>query len=372
MAETNDNNLREIRTDAKKRLYPYVAPKWAEALRWKPRYKIDLCQTNTPIQKWYLPEIPNSFEIYIKREDMTGGATSGHKIRRLEFNLAEALEKNCDTVITRGTISSNNCRTAAVASKELGFNVHLCMYKAKMKNQRLPFHGNHCIDRLVGAHLHLNPEPTQTNSTKERDELYHSLRIEGYSPYIVSSEEAGDVGLFGYIDCFDEMIKQGVTERFSDFIVTCGTGQTVAAFIIGNYRNGGKLRLHALSVLDDQATLRKAIIDSLKDVAFLREDYPEDDFSSLINIMDESVFPGYTFFTDKHVEFISEVATRTGILLDPAYTGKSAYTMVRMIQTTPDIFRGKKLLFYNTGSVFGLMNETFTRTAIRREPIDEF
>lgn len=60
-------------------------------------------------------------------------------------------------------------------------------------------------------------------------------------------------------------------------------------------------RLHALSILDDQATLRKAIIDSLKDVAFLREDYPEDDFSSLINIIDESVFPGYTFFTDKHV-----------------------------------------------------------------------
>lgn len=51
------------------------------------------------------------------------------------------------------------------------------------KNQRLPFHGNHYINRLVGAHLHLNPEPTQTNSTKERDELYHSLRWVAHMQY---------------------------------------------------------------------------------------------------------------------------------------------------------------------------------------------
>lgn len=31
---------------------------------------------------------------------------------------------------------------------------------------------------------------------------------EGYSPYVVGFNEPGDIGLFGYIDCFAELIKQ--------------------------------------------------------------------------------------------------------------------------------------------------------------------
>ncbi|XP_071838464.1 uncharacterized protein [Apostichopus japonicus] len=171
---SDDGHLRKIRDDAKKRMYKYVAPKWAEDLRWKPRFKINLCQKNTPISKWYLPQIPSDFEVYMKRDDFTGGAISGHKIRRLELNLAEALEKGCDTVIGCGPITSNNCRTLAVCGKELGFAIHLCLHNAPL-NQRPPFNGNHYLDTLVGAHFHLSPDDTITNSIKEQKELYHQL-----------------------------------------------------------------------------------------------------------------------------------------------------------------------------------------------------
>ncbi|XP_071838463.1 uncharacterized protein [Apostichopus japonicus] len=200
---SDDGHLRKIRDDAKKRMYKYVAPKWAEDLRWKPRFKIN--------------------------------------IRRLELNLAEALEKGCDTVIGCGPITSNNCRTLAVCGKELGFAIHLCLHNAPL-NQRPPFNGNHYLDTLVGAHFHLSPDDTITNSIKEQKELYHQLSIDGHSPYIVGIDEPGDVGLFGYIDCFEELIKQGVTEDFTDLVLTCSTGLTSAAFIIGNHRNGRKIR----------------------------------------------------------------------------------------------------------------------------------
>ena len=35
---------------------------------------------NTPIQRWYLPGVPEDFEVYIKRGDLSGCALSGNKV----------------------------------------------------------------------------------------------------------------------------------------------------------------------------------------------------------------------------------------------------------------------------------------------------
>ena len=49
------------------------------------------------------------------------------QVRKLEFVLADALEKKCDTVITCGGLSSNHCRTTAVAAKQIGLNCYLLL-----------------------------------------------------------------------------------------------------------------------------------------------------------------------------------------------------------------------------------------------------
>ena len=48
-------------------------------------------------------------------------------VRKLEFVLADALDKKCDTVITCGGLSSNHCRTTAVATKQIGLNCYLLL-----------------------------------------------------------------------------------------------------------------------------------------------------------------------------------------------------------------------------------------------------
>lgn len=55
------------------------------------------------------------------------------QVRKLEFLLAEALEKRCDSVITCGGIQSNHARATAVASRELGLQPHLVLrWKGKI------------------------------------------------------------------------------------------------------------------------------------------------------------------------------------------------------------------------------------------------
>ena len=64
--------------------------------------RIPLGVLPTPIYK--LENLSRQFgkNIYIKRDDMTGIALGGNKVRKLEFLLADAVQKGADVVLTAG------------------------------------------------------------------------------------------------------------------------------------------------------------------------------------------------------------------------------------------------------------------------------
>ena len=44
------------------------------------------------------------------------------------------------------------------------------------------------------------------------------------------------------------------------------------------------------------------------------------------------------------------VASSTGVMLDPVYTGKAALGLVKELQNSSDTFKGKRILFLHTGN----------------------
>lgn len=83
----------------------------------------------TPIE--YLPNFSRALggkvNVYIKRDDLLPGCAGGNKTRKLDFCIADALEKGADTIITCGAVQSNHCRlTLAWAVKE-GLDCHLVL-----------------------------------------------------------------------------------------------------------------------------------------------------------------------------------------------------------------------------------------------------
>ena len=52
---------------------------------------------------------------------------SGLKIRKLEFLVADALNRGCDNIITCGGIQSNHARATAVTAAQLGLKPHLVL-----------------------------------------------------------------------------------------------------------------------------------------------------------------------------------------------------------------------------------------------------
>ena len=114
--------------------HPYHPPTWTDGhLNNVPRYRLHLANLPTPIHRIGRPrkldeEVGSgggnilsrlqelNITLYIKRDDATGGVElGGNKVRKLEFLLADALAKGCDSVVTIGGEQSNHCRATAAA-----------------------------------------------------------------------------------------------------------------------------------------------------------------------------------------------------------------------------------------------------------------
>lgn len=76
--------------------------------------KLNLANLPTKIQKLERLSKELNANLYIKRDDQTGSEFSGNKIRKLEYEAAEALDKGCNMLITCGGIQSNQDRKSVV------------------------------------------------------------------------------------------------------------------------------------------------------------------------------------------------------------------------------------------------------------------
>ena len=81
---------------------------------------ISLARTPTPLEHLEHASSRLGAEIWVKRDDLTGFGLSGNKVRKLEYLLADAVEKGHDAVVTCGGIQSNHCRATAIAARSCG------------------------------------------------------------------------------------------------------------------------------------------------------------------------------------------------------------------------------------------------------------
>ncbi|EBU6655665.1 D-cysteine desulfhydrase, partial [Salmonella enterica subsp. enterica serovar Typhimurium] len=75
--------------------------------------KLNLLSGVTPLNKLNNLSRLLGREIYIKRDDLTPLAAGGNKLRKLEFLMADALEKGAQFIVTAGAIQSNHVRQTA-------------------------------------------------------------------------------------------------------------------------------------------------------------------------------------------------------------------------------------------------------------------
>ncbi|KAL3642270.1 hypothetical protein CASFOL_013085 [Castilleja foliolosa] len=352
----------------------YIPPSWAAHLNPLPSHIFSLGHFPTPIHKWNLPNLPKNTEVYLKRDDLSGMQLSGNKVRKLEFLMADAVEQGADCIITIGGIQSNHCRATAVAAKYLNLDCYLILRTSKVLVDKDPgLTGNLLVERLVGAHIDLvsKEEYASVGSVALTDLLKEKLLSEGRKPYVIPVGGSNSLGTWGYIEAIreikDQLQKQnGVT--FDDIVVACGSGGTIAGLSVGASLSdlGAKVqyssflpriittntpKVHAYCVCDDPEYFydyAQGLLDGLQAGVNSRD---------IVDIRNAKGL-GYAMNTPEELTFVKEIAQATGVVLDPVYSGKAAYGLMKDMAENPGNWEGRKVLFIHTGGLLGLFDKT--------------
>jgi D-cysteine desulfhydrase len=283
----------------------------------------------------------------IKRDDLTGLATGGNKTRKLEFLIADALDKGADTVITAGGPQSNHCRQTAAAARKVGMSCHLVFGSDPVE----ALSGNLFLDTLLGAELHWTPKGTRE---KKMESVAEELRSKGATPYIIPVGGSNSVGALGYVTAMHELMEQlRVAEVAIDHIVfATSSGGTQAGIVVGAKMVGYQGKITAISidqVPDEQDDFKyqqfvlgiaNAVVEKLRyNYQFSTKDLP-------INY--DFLGAGYGVVGDSERKAIRALAQSEGILVGPVYTGRALGGLMSLIECG-QINKNEKVLFWHTG-----------------------
>ncbi|RHY42112.1 hypothetical protein DYB38_010390, partial [Aphanomyces astaci] len=347
---------------------PYAPPTWASALANPPTERVVLGNFPTPIFPFRPPGLPDGVQMFIKRDDYSGLEMSGNKARKLEFLLAEALRQGADCVVTCGGVQSNHCRATAVAARMMGLDSYLLLRTSDTETDP-GLVGNLLIDRssfpsswhilitcirLVGAELILVPRreyAKQGGGDYFIAKTVEKLRKQGRKPYGIPVGGSNGLGTWGYLESIEEMEHQ-IELPITDIAFACGSGGSAAGIGVGAY-------LYAQAHQDSSLQFTRSELPPVH--AYIVCDSP----TYFYDHIDQVILPGmglgtglgYAKNTKEELAYISLVARTTGVLLDPVYSGKALYMLVKDLQDAPHKFTGKSILFVHTGGQFGLFDK---------------
>jgi D-cysteine desulfhydrase len=331
--------------------------------------RLRFCHLPTPLVQDEKLSSLLGVELWIKRDDCTGGAEAGNKVRKLEFLLAEAVATGASDVVTCGGLQSNHARATAILAARLGLGCTLLLRtdgatsgpERDAEPGALPAGGNVLLDRLVGAHIRTITPAQYARRSACMLQVSREIAAAGAGrrAYVIPEGGSNGLGAFGYIEAMREVREQmdlglGPAAPFDAVVHACGSGGTAAGVAIGCAAHHVAARVHAVAVCDDAAYFERAVravVDEASGIAATGARAPVP-----LTIDDRSKGPRYGVMDDAQRAFLVRVARTAGVLLDPVYTGKAMFGLQAAIGRG-DIARGTRILFLHTGGLPGLLAE---------------
>lgn len=294
----------------------------------------------TPIHRLENISAALGTNIWVKRDDLTGLALGGNKVRKLEFLLADAKQKGAEIVFTTGGAQSNHAMLTAAAANRLGMTPILILKQRGVTALR----GNRLLEALMGTDVRFADTDDYADIYAEMDRVGASL---GKPYYKIPCGGSNAVGTLGYVACAGEIARQGM--RFDHIVCAEGSGGTMAGLALGAKLFLPGTRVHGMMVDSDPfdvitPQLMRETAQLLEaDVAVTDADFSLRDVCG----------PGYAIPSEAGSAAIRMLAEREGLFLDPVYTGKAFGGLIAMAREGA-FKKDDNVLFLHTGGAGGL------------------
>lgn len=276
----------------------------------------------TPLDRWdrLAASIGGTGAIYAKREDLSGLALGGNKVRQLEFLLGEARANGADVIVHGGAIQSNYCRMLAAAAAKLGLETHLVLANAykQPRNQ-----GNTLLMKLCGAQIEWYDGTLGQEYEAHKRGVSERLSAAGRKPYLITYPASEIMGTIAFVDAAIELFEQcRHLPKMPRWLFTSAVGSTQSGLLLGARLLGWDIRIIGISPLNNEFDVPKTLRESIvKACNLLKVKNPVRD-EEIVNST-EFVGDGYARVSGDGLHALLRVARTEGVYLDPVYTSKA-------------------------------------------------
>lgn len=337
--------------------------------QWKPE-KVETALLPTPLYKLENLSAQLKSNVYIKRDDLTGMAFGGNKLRKLDYLVKEAKDAGYTTLMTFGGTQTNHGRqTAAVACK---FGMKSIII-ANMNDAAPPetLSGNLLLDEILGcdvifmdmASINAHKEGKAPHEIKQETarlrkavakKVIEMYEAKGEKVYEMPAGGSTTTGVLGYFDCVEEIMQQMQEKKLDIDYIVCSSGSnaTYAGLWMGAKYYGASFKVIGCTVspysLQNNVNMANLINETSQRFHLGIHAEPED-----VTLLGDYSGTAYDVPDDRTFESIYRLARTEGLFVDPCYTGKGFTGLLDLIETEK-IPAGSNVLFIHTGGVPGL------------------
>jgi 1-aminocyclopropane-1-carboxylate deaminase len=274
-------------------------------------------------------------ELWAKRDDCNSGlAYGGNKTRKLEYLVADALARGCDTLVSIGGVQSNHTRQVAAAAARTGMGCVLVQESwvdwPDVVYDRV---GNIQLSRIMGADVRLVRSEFGIGFKESWEEALADVEAAGGTPYAIpagaSDHRLGGLGFAGWAREVER--QEDALGVFFDTIVVCSvTGSTQAGMIAGFAERERPRRVIGIDGSARPAETRGQVARIARATAELigvGRPLRDDEI-----VLDERYHAGtYGIPDDATLEAIRLAGRLEGMITDPVYEGKSMAALIDLV-----------------------------------------
>jgi D-cysteine desulfhydrase family pyridoxal phosphate-dependent enzyme len=285
--------------------------------------------------------------VLVKRDDATGLALGGNKVRKLEFVLAEALAAGADCLVTGAGVQSNAARATAAAAARFGLGCVLVLDGEPPASVS----GNLLLDQLLGAEVVFHPVASNEELELMLEQTAAEQRAAGRRPYVIPVGASTPLGALGYVRAVDELFLQCADLVVEPTVVVVATGSAgTHAGLVAGFGDHARVLGVRVGTRENLADRVDALAAAAAEIA--GRDVPRGNAW----LDDGQLGEGYGAHTDACIEAMSLAARTEGLILDPVYTGKALAGLVAACRDGR-IARDDVVVFCHTGGAPGLLSD---------------
>ncbi|MFK8298856.1 1-aminocyclopropane-1-carboxylate deaminase/D-cysteine desulfhydrase [Capnocytophaga cynodegmi] len=288
--------------------------------------------------------LPNGISLHIKREDKNHHFVSGNKLRKLKYNILQTQKEGKTQLLTFGGAYSNHIAATAAAGQLMGLKTIGFIRGEELRSK---IDENPTLSFAQKCGMDFQFISRENYRLKHTDEFLHQLKKHyGSNTYIVPE---GGTNEFAVKGC-----EEILTEQDSKFDVICsavGTGGTISGLINSSFA-------HQI-VLGFPALKGEFLSDVIKQ------------YTSKTNwrLIHDYNFGGYAKVSDELISFLNNFNKKTGISLDPIYTGKMIFAIFAL--SNKNFFKpNTKILAIHTGGLQGIQGINQKRAKKNQETLN--